>query len=117
MNSGTITEQSHQTHGKALPIATLLALATVIPELFTGSTPLVGFLNPGLFFFLFLGYGVAILLVRELAVRCRSGILGLFFLGLAYSIFNEGLLAKTLIIEREPRGRIQLIFVPETLGF
>jgi hypothetical protein len=83
-----------------VPIATLLALTTVLPELFSGSTPPMGFLNPGLLIFLFLGYGLAILLIRELAVRCRSGLLGLFFLGLAYSVFNEGLLAKTLIIEK-----------------
>ena len=83
-----------------LPMATLLALTTIIPELFTGSTPPVGFLNPGLLLFLFLGYGVAVLLIRELVIRWHCGILGLFFLGLAYSIFNEGLLAKTLILEK-----------------
>ena len=43
---------------------------------------------------------MAILLVRELGVRWHCGVLGLFFLGLAYSIFNEGLLAKTLILEK-----------------
>ena len=43
---------------------------------------------------------MAVLLVRELAVRWNCGVLGLFSLGLAYSIFNEGLLAKTLILEK-----------------
>ena len=100
VNSTALSEQQPPTPGKARPIATLLALTTVLPELFSGSTPLAGFLNPGLLLFLFLGYGLAILLIRELAVRCRSGLLGLFFLGLAYSVFNEGLLAKTLIVER-----------------
>ncbi|MBU6403024.1 MAG: hypothetical protein KGS61_22100, partial [Verrucomicrobia bacterium] len=75
-----------------------MALATVLPELFSGSTPLPAFvLNPGLLFLLFLGYGVAVLLVREVAVRCRVGLAGLFVLGLGYSILNEGLLARTLI--------------------
>jgi hypothetical protein len=100
VNSTAPSEQKPQIAGKALPVATLLALATVLPELFSGSTPLISFLNPGLLLFLFLGYGLAILLIRELAVRCRSGLLGLFFLGLAYSVFNEGLLAKTLIVEK-----------------
>jgi len=77
-----------------------LALATIIPELFSGSTPPASFLNPRLFIFLFLGYGLAILLVRELGVRWHCGVFGLFFLGLAYSIFNEGLLAKTLVLEK-----------------
>lgn len=79
----------------------LLALATILPELFSGSTSLIGFLNPGLVLFLLLGYGVAVLLIRELGVRCHSGWLGLFLLGLAYSVFNEGLLAKTLILQRK----------------
>ena len=100
MNSTALSEQHPPIPGKALPVATLLALATVLPELFSGSTPLISFLNPGLLLLLFLGYGLAILLLRELALRCRSGLLGLFFLGLAYSVFNEGLLAKTLIVEK-----------------
>ncbi len=88
----------HSKQGNLRAIATLLALTTIIPELFTGSTPPAGFLNPGLLLILFLGYGVAVLLVRELAVRWHCGILGLFFLGLTYSILNEGLLAKTSIL-------------------
>jgi hypothetical protein len=78
---------------------TLLVLCTVLPELFTGSTSLSAFLNPGMVVFLFFGYGVAVLLVRELAVRCHSGILGLFFMGMGYAIFNEGFLAKTMILK------------------
>ena len=31
--------------------------------------------------------------------------------------YPGSLLAKTLIIHREPTGRIQVILVPETLGF
>jgi hypothetical protein len=85
--------------GNLPAVATLLALATIVPELFTGSTPPASFLNPGLLLILFLGYGLAVLLVRELAVRWRCGILGLFFLGLAYSILNEGLLAKTSVLD------------------
>lgn len=81
------------------PVITLMAIATVLPELFTGSTPLVAFFNPGTVVWLLIGYGLAVLLVRELAVRCGSGILGLFFMGMGYSILNEGLFAKTLIID------------------
>ena len=81
----------------ARPLLTLLLLCTVLPELFSGSTPLAGFGQPGLVLFLALGYGVAILLIRELAVRYGASLAGLGCLGLAYSIFNEGLLAKTLL--------------------
>ena len=80
------------------PTLTLLLLTTVVPELLTGSTPLYGFLNPGLLVFLTLGYGLAILLVRELAVRLGVGLGGLVLFGLAYGIFNEGLLAKTFLL-------------------
>lgn len=82
---------------KSRPALLLVVLATVLPELFSGSTPVAGFLQPGLLLFLTLGYGVAILLIRELAVRSGTSLAGLGCLGLAYSIFNEGLLAKTLI--------------------
>lgn len=83
----------------AKPILTLVVLTTVLPELFSGSTPLPSFiLNPGLVLFLTLGYGVAVLLVRELLVRCGAGLGGLFVMGLGYSLFNEGVLAKTLVM-------------------
>ncbi|HTL54342.1 MAG TPA: hypothetical protein VL361_01630 [Candidatus Limnocylindrales bacterium] len=71
-----------------------------MPELFSGSTPPASFLNPGLLIFLALGYGVAVLLLRELAMRWGCGLWGFFVLGLAYSVFNEGLLAKTSIVEQ-----------------
>ena len=82
------------------PTLTLLLLTTVVPELLTGSTPLYGFLNPGQLVFLTLGYGLAILLVRELGVRLGIGLGGLILFGLAYGIFNEGLVAKTFLLDR-----------------
>lgn len=91
--------QPTPSQGKLRPMATLLAIATILPELFTGSTPLIAFFNPGVLMFLFFGYGMIVLLIRELAVRSRSSLMGLLFLGLAYSIINEGFLAKTMIIE------------------
>lgn len=84
---------------KTRPILTLLLLTVVVPELLTGSTPLPSFLNPGLLLFLGLGYGLVILLIRELAARHDIGLCGLIFFGLAYGLVNEGLLAKTLIIQ------------------
>jgi hypothetical protein len=82
------------------PVLTLLLLTTVVPELLTGSTPIYGFLNPGLLLLLVLGYGLAILLIRELAVRLGVGLGGLVLFGLAYGVFNEGLLAKTFLLHR-----------------
>ena len=80
-------------------ILALMTMATVVPELFTGSTPLPAFiLNPGLLLLLILGYGLAVLLVRELWVRCGAGLGGMFVMGMGYSLFNEGLLDKTHIL-------------------
>ena len=95
-----MTPPGIQAGSKARPVATLLILATVFPELFTGSTSLVAFLNPGLLLWLVLGYGLAVLLVRELWVRLGGGLPALFLLGLAYGIFNEGLLAKTVLLDQ-----------------
>ncbi len=86
---------------RIVPVLMLLLLTTVLPELLTGSTPLVGFLNPGLLLFLGLAYGLVILLIRELAVRHDVGLRGLIFFGLAYGILNEGLLAKTFITHND----------------
>lgn len=83
---------------KRKSIATLIAFAMVMPELVTGSTPLYGFLNPISLIILFIGYGIAVLLVREFFVRKNLGYFGLLLLGLAYVVINEGLLAKTMII-------------------
>ncbi len=67
---------------RILPVLTLLLLTTILPELLTGSTPLVSFLNPGLLLFLGLAYGLVILLIRELAVRHDVRLRGLIFFGL-----------------------------------
>lgn len=80
-------------------LLTLLALTTFLPEMFTGSTPITAFLNPFTLFFLAIGYGLAVLLIRELAVRHQIGLSGLVFFGVAYGLLNEGLFAKTLIMQ------------------
>lgn len=41
-------------------------------------------------------YGAAALLIRELARRWESGWLGVFLLGVAYALFEEGLLTQSL---------------------
>lgn len=81
------------------PILTLIVLAMVMPELVTGSTTLPSFLIPINFIINFLGYGIAILLIRELYVRYKLNFLGLFLLGVAYAGLNEGIIAKTFLLE------------------
>lgn len=81
------------------PILTLIATSMVMPELVTGSTPLYGFLNPVSILILFLGYGIAVLLIREFIVRNTINFLGMFLIGVAYVGLNEGLIAKTLTLQ------------------
>ncbi len=73
------------------------AVTTIVPELFTSSTPLVRLVNPGTLLFLLIGYGLPIIAIRELAVRKGIGTGGVFCFGLAYGILNEGLFARTLV--------------------
>ncbi len=69
------------------PIIALILFSSVVPELVTGSTPLSGFVRPGTLLFLLVGYGLAVLVIREYALRSRMGLAGLFLAGLAYSLF------------------------------
>ena len=77
---------------------TLMVLSALLPEVGTGNTPILKFLAPTPFLFLVvIGYGLPVLLIRELAVRRHLGIAGLIVAGFAYGSYNEGLWARTLI--------------------
>lgn len=79
-------------------VLTLMVLSAFLPEVTTGNTPIVTFFKPENFLFLVVfGYGLPVLLIRELAVRARLGTAGIVVLGFAYGSYNEGLLAKTMI--------------------
>lgn len=76
-------------------------LSPVLAELISGSAPASVFFAPATFaLFLFLGYGLPVLLIREFVVRRGLNQRAIFTLGLGYGIFNEGLLAKTMILQR-----------------
>lgn len=74
----------------------MLILPPILAEVLTNSTPIYIFINPGVFLFLFLFYSLPVLAIRETAVRRNLGAGGIFILGLAYGIFNEGIVAKTI---------------------
>jgi hypothetical protein len=80
-----------------LPIAVLAGIAPVLTELLSGNIPAKVFFLPWVYIFLLLVYGVPALLARELFIRWNLGLPGLFLLGLAYGIYNEGVCAKTLL--------------------
>ncbi len=82
------------------PMITLMVLSPVLTELLTGNFgisfvwthPFLAILFPTI------GYGFPVLIFREIAIRQKMGLTGLGFLGFAYGIFNEGILAKTFFL-------------------
>ncbi len=77
------------------PGLVLYVLAPVFGELFSGSTPLNEYIHPFAWATLTLLYGGGAIVVRELVVRWRKGWWSLFLLGVAYGIFEEGLVVRS----------------------
>ncbi|MFC2023769.1 hypothetical protein ACFLT5_03420 [Chloroflexota bacterium] len=73
----------------------LLLLSPVMGELLSGSAPPAEFFSPLGFLILIPWYGIGAILCRELSIRWRSGLAGLFLLGMAFGILEEGILIKT----------------------
>lgn len=78
------------------PGVTLLFLAPLLGELVSGHQSLLQFLNPITFVLLALPYGFGAILCRELMVRWRKGWVGLLLLALAYGIYEEALVARSI---------------------
>jgi hypothetical protein len=82
---------------RAKAFLTLLLAPPILTELASGNTPAHAFLDPRIALFLILAYSFPLLIIRELSLRWRLSTVGVFLLGLAYGIVNEGLLAQTLM--------------------
>ena len=76
----------------------MMVLPPLMMELLTANLPGFVFFHPVFLITVILGYSVPILAIRELAVRLRFSLAGIFIMGLAYGIFNEGIGAKTLLL-------------------
>jgi hypothetical protein len=74
----------------------LVLMASILPEMLSGNTPILLLFSPQVFLFILFGYGLPILLIREFVVRHSISMGGLFLIGLGYGIINEALLAKTV---------------------
>jgi hypothetical protein len=74
----------------------LFFIAPVCGELFSGSAPLNEFINPATFVILALLYGGGAVIIRELKIRWDKSWLSIFLLGLAYVIYEEGLMVMSL---------------------
>ena len=77
------------------PFWTLWFLSPIVGELLSGSTPLLGFMNPLVLLMLCTLYGGGAILCRELRVRWAKGWGSLFILAAAYGIVEEGLFCKS----------------------
>lgn len=77
------------------PALVLFIIAPVFGELFSGSSPLNEFVNPFTFITLTLLYGCGAILVRELIIRWDKGWPSLLLLGMAYGIYEEGILVQS----------------------
>ncbi|NBD35416.1 MAG: hypothetical protein GVY30_05400 [Chloroflexi bacterium] len=77
------------------PALVLFIVAPVFGELFSGSSPLNEFINPIIFLTLALLYGCGAILVRELVIRWDKGWPSLLLLGVAYGIYEEGIMVQS----------------------
>ena len=78
------------------PWLTLLLLAPVLGELISGHQAPLEFFNPLNFLLLSLPYGCGALICRELMIRWGGGALCLLLLGIAYGVFEEGIVVYSL---------------------
>lgn len=77
----------------------LIFITPFLTELISSNLPAHVFFRPNIFLFLIIVYGFVVLSIRELALKWNLGILGIFALGIAYGIYNEGICAKTLLMK------------------
>lgn len=77
------------------PVITLMLLAPFTGELLSGSSPPAEYFQPLTFFLLTYLYGLGALLIRETVRRWERGWLAVLFMGMAYGIFEEGLVVRS----------------------
>ena len=81
-------------------ILSIMAMPPLLMELLSGNLPGSVFIQPLYLIILITGYSLPVLIIRELSVRWKLGLAGIFTLGLAYGIFNEGIGAKTILLNQ-----------------
>src|SRR2546422_3802146 len=82
-------------HPNRRPLLALVLLSPVIAEMLSGCSPPLEWLNPITPLLLIWLYGAGILVMRETAVRWRTGWPSILLLGAAYGIIEEGLAVKS----------------------
>src|SRR5437667_292080 len=82
-------------HPNRRPLLALILLSPVIAEMLSGSTPPLEWLNPIAALLLIWLYGAGVLVMRETAVRWKTGWPSILLLGAAYGIIEEALEVKS----------------------
>ncbi len=82
-------------HPNRRPLLALVLLSPVLAEMLSGSSPPIEWLNPATPLLLIWLYGSGALVVRETAVRWKTGWPSILLLGAAYGIVEEGLAVKS----------------------
>ena len=82
-------------HPNRRPLLALILLSPIIAEMLSGSTTPIEWLNPIAVLFLIWLYGAGVLVMRETAVRWKTGWPSILLLGAAYGIIEEGLAVKS----------------------
>ena len=96
IHSATVVTEREGILSRVPPWLTLLVLAPVLGELVSGHQAPLEFINPLNFLLLSLPYGCGALLCRELVVRWGGGSLCLLLLGIAYGVYEEGVVVYSL---------------------
>ena len=78
-----------------IPILTLVFLSPIIGELLSGSAPPAEFFTPFGLLILTALYGSGAILVREWTRRWNKGWASIFLLGMAYGIYEEGIVVRS----------------------
>lgn len=75
----------------------LLIAPWILAEVISSNTPITKFFNPIEFIFYTIGYWLPIILIWNFKNKYKVNYLWIFLLWIAYAIFNEWLIAKTLL--------------------
>lgn len=96
MHMGMGTMVTMNIKERLLTVFSLVLMTTILPEMLSGNTPAPVLFRADAFVFFTLAYGMPILVIREWTVRKGLSFGGIFMAGMAYSLINEGLIAKTI---------------------
>jgi hypothetical protein len=96
------------------PWLTLLILAPLLGEIVSGHQPPLELFNPLSVLLLMLPYGFGALICRELVKRWRRGWPSLLLLGIAYALYEEGIVIRSIFnpewMELESIDRFSRVF-------